>query len=119
MSRSVIQDYTEGSCYLCALLEGDPERKAVLQEHHVFGGPLRRKSEHYGLKVRLCFAHHGEKGDMDVHRPDRNDNGELLKMIGQKAFEYRYGHERFMEEFGKDYIAGYFCDTDEYPGNIP
>ena len=107
MSRSVLQDYREGSCYLCSLLDQDPERKNVLQEHHIFGGPCRKKSEHFGLKVRLCFRHHGEKGEKDVHRPDKNEYGLLLKAIGQQVFEKEYGHDRFMEEFGKDYITGY------------
>lgn len=114
MSRSILQDYSEETCYLCALLDKDQWRKRQLTEHHIFGGPLRKKSEHYGLKVRLCFEHHGAKGDRDVHRPDRNDYGLLLKVIGQKAFEIRYGHERFMDEFGKDYIAGYFYDNGQY-----
>ncbi|MBQ9691779.1 MAG: hypothetical protein IJV70_01320 [Clostridia bacterium] len=106
MSKSVLQDGSGHSCYLCSLLDGDPWDKKVLQEHHIFGGPLRRKSEHYGLKVRLCFEHHGAKGDKDVHRPDRNDYGKLLKIIGQTVFERQYGHERFMKEFGKNYLEG-------------
>ncbi len=105
MSRSVIQDYREGNCYLCNLL--DKNWTPAVNEHHIFNGPLRNKSEHYGLKVRLCFEHHGKKGDKDVHRPDRNDYGLLLKAIGQRAFENRYGYKRFMNEFGKDYIAKY------------
>lgn len=103
MSRSIIQKKGQ-SCYLCDLIDGDPWRKPVLQEHHIFGGPLRKKSEHYGLKVYLCFEHHGAKGNKDVHRPDRNEFGLILKMIGQKVFERKYGHKRFMEEFGKDYL---------------
>lgn len=110
LSKSILQDRTRRYCYLCSLLNGDPWGKEVLQEHHIFSGPLRKKSEHYGLKVYLCFEHHGAKGDMDVHRPDRNDFGLLLKAIGQKAFEIKYSHEYFMKEFGKDYIAGYLYD---------
>ena len=104
MSKSILHDETRRDCYLCCLLDGDLWYKEVLQEHHIFGGPLRKKSEHYGLKVRLCFEHHGAKGDKDVHRPDRNDYGEFLKILGQTVFERRYGHERFMKEFGKNYL---------------
>lgn len=105
MSRSIIQKGRY--CYLCALLDGDESEKSVLQEHHVFGGPLRKKSEHYGLKVYLCLMHH--EGDINgcreaVHRPEYNDYGEILKKIGQEKFEELHGHDEWMAEFGKNYL---------------
>ena len=36
-----------GRCWLCG-------RWGWLEEHHIFGGANRKKSEKYGLKVGLC-----------------------------------------------------------------
>lgn len=107
MSKSVLQNKAEGYCYLCALIDGDYSRKLYREEHHVFGGPLRKKSEHYGLKVYLCARHHcGDiTGSKDaVHRPDCNDYAIRLKKAAQAEFEKRYGHELWMSEFGRNYL---------------
>ena len=50
MSKSILQkDYTR--CFICKQNPcGDP-----LDKHHVFGGALRKKSEHYGLTI---YVHH-------------------------------------------------------------
>ncbi len=51
MAKSIIQTNRD-RCYLCGArgTSGDP-----LDEHHVFPGPNRKKSEKYGLKV---YIHH-------------------------------------------------------------
>ena len=36
-----------GTCFLCG-------KTGWLEEHHVYPGPFRDKSEKYGLKVGLC-----------------------------------------------------------------
>lgn len=107
MSRSIMQDKSKHRCYICDLFCGDGSVKPYLEEHHVFGGPRRKKSEHYGLKVYLCRKHH--TGDITgsreaVHRPDCNDYGLRLKRLAQIEFESRYGHDKFMAEFGKNYL---------------
>lgn len=104
MSRSIIQD-EEGTCYICSHYCGDRSFKRGLEKHHIFGGPLRKKSEHYGLWVTLCRKHH--TGDIDgsgsaVHRPDRNDYSLRLKYTAQKRFERHYG----IKEFRKAYKGG-------------
>ena len=38
-----------GTCFLCG-------KTGWLEEHHVYPGPFRDKSEKYGLKVGLCGA---------------------------------------------------------------
>ena len=58
MSRSIMQDKSKHRCYICDIFCGDGSVKPYLEEHHVFGGPRRKKSEHYGLKVYLCRKHH-------------------------------------------------------------
>lgn len=103
MSKSILHDYKNFDCYLCRMF-GDYSIKGGMQEHHIFGGPNRHLSEKFGLKVKLCFKHHGQRGPDDVHRPDLNGYSDLLKQKGQRAFEERYSHEKFMEVFGKNYL---------------
>lgn len=57
MSRSIMQ--VGRYCYICKK-EYNLYTTINLEEHHVFGGPLRSLSEHYGLKVYLCHRHHTE-----------------------------------------------------------
>ena len=59
----------------------------------------RKKSEKFGLKVWLCYnCHTGPNG---VHFNPSLDK--RLKVMAQEEFEKRYGHEKFMEEFGKNW----------------
>lgn len=108
MSKSIMQDKRGGECYLCnSLLEIDapaPNR----EEHHImYGTANRRLSEHYGLKVYLCPYHH-RTGPEAAHRSRRTDL--LLKRAAQRAFEQKYGREKWMEVFGRNYLDQ---DTDD------
>lgn len=90
--KSIMQeDYRY--CYLC----GWPAK----QEHHVFGGANRKKSEKYGLKVKLCVECH-------ICGKDAVHNNEAimqrLRQEGQRAFERNHTREQFMTEFGKNYL---------------
>lgn len=93
-----IMKYTEsivGStkyCYACHM--------ANAEVHHIFYGPYRSLSEKYGLKIGLCADHH--RGKHGVHGINRDLDHEL-KQIAQKAFERKYGHDKFMEVFTRDY----------------
>ena len=71
-----------------------------IESHHIFGGPNRKNSEKYGLKVWLCHEHH--TGPQGVHF-----NKELMDQIhniGQLMFEAKYSHEEFIRIFGKNYL---------------
>lgn len=97
---SIIQ-VKSGYCFLCGLLNQDYTPKQPLHEHHIFGGPNRRLSEEYGLKVYLCLAHHTE-GPEAVHK--NSDTMELMHIIGQQAFERVHGPRAdFIALFGKNY----------------
>ena len=83
-------------CYVCGM-------ELYTEEHHIFYGTGNRKqSEKHGLKVHLCYrCHRAPKSG--IH----GGNRELdlwLKQTGQQAFEALYGHEVFMQEFGKNYL---------------
>ncbi len=97
-ARSIIQE-KDGTCYLCRL-SGNWYPQYV-HKHHIFGGPLRDKSEAYGLTVYLCVNHH-ELGAEAVHR--NKETMRFLQRIGQQAFEKIHGHEKFMEMFGRNYL---------------
>lgn len=107
MSKSILQDKERNYCFLCAGLENDFSEKTELEEHHVFGGPNRKLSEKYGLKVYLCRRHH--TGDISgrkdaVHAPDLNCHGDMLKRYAQGKFEELHGHSEFMRVFGRNYL---------------
>ena len=112
MSKSIIQDKKKDqSCYLCNLLHGI-DMEQIREEHHImFGGQHRKKSEHFGLKVYLCVLHH-RTGREAVHI--NKETNELLKEIAQIAFEKKYSHELWMQEFGKNYISNE--DRERYLG---
>lgn len=101
-TKSIIQKNTD-ICYLC----GKPGNweDGMLEEHHVFNGTAnRKKSEQYGLKVMLHGLKCHREGKMSVHRCRGTDLA--LKIIGQRAFEKEIGsRERFMAEFGRNYIT--------------
>lgn len=97
--KSIMQD--EEECYLCRLLY-DSENKSQLEEHHCIHGTANRaKSELYGLKVYLCIYHH-QIGTNAVHK-DRNMDMILIKRA-QMKFEEKYGHDKYMEVFKKNYL---------------
>lgn len=99
MSKSIMQNKKE--CYLCRFLY-DYENKTNLQEHHCIHGTANRTlSEEYGLKVYLCISHH-TAGINAVHT-DRNMDIILIKNA-QKKFEEKYGHDKFMKVFKKNYL---------------
>ena len=98
--KSIIQKDRD-RCFLCGRrgTSVDP-----LDEHHVFFGPSRKKSEKYGLKV---YLHHNSChifGKEAVH--NNAENCRIIQKIAQEvAMEY-YGItvEEFIEIFGGNYV---------------
>lgn len=97
--NSIIQKDKE-TCFLCG--EKANFQDGNLEEHHCFGGPNRKHSERYGLKVYLhAFKCHRE-GPIAVHK---NKTSRLFVQIeAQKAFEKTHTREDFMRIFGKNYL---------------
>ena len=94
MAKSIIQ--TERECFFCGTT-------IWLEEHHVFGGANRKKSEKYGLKVMACHRHHNEppKGvHFNVEARQR-----LQDYAQRKAMDY-YGWDvdTFRGMFGKNHL---------------
>ncbi len=102
MSKSIMHNKQDGTCYLCMLQSSDYNRRINLQEHHVFMGKKEHKlAEHYGLKVYLCLQHH-TAGPMAVH--NNYELARLLQRKGQETFEQKYSHDEWMRVFGRNYI---------------
>lgn len=88
-------------CYLCG--SSGIDDMCGLEQHHVFGGPNRKLSERYGLKVYLCGEKCHRNGPQAVHR-NRMTNL-AIKTAGQKAFEKYHGtREDFRRIFGRNYL---------------
>ena len=99
--KASIMHGRDGTCYLCMMLNQDYSYKKTLQEHHVFNGPNRSRSEAEGLKVFLCLEHH-TAGPAAVH--NNAENMLLLKREGQRVYERDHTREEFTAAFGKNYL---------------
>lgn len=90
----------ERECFLCGANGScDP-----LDRHHIFPGPLRQKSEEYGLVVDLCHNSCHIFGPFAAHK---NPHVMLrLKQYGQrKAMEEQgWTTDEFIRQFGKNYL---------------
>lgn len=92
--RSIITDDLD-HCYICGTMQ-------YLEYHHVFSGTANRKmADKYNCIVRLCKGCHTEYPHA-VHRDA--EQALKLKQDGQRAFEEKYGHEAFMQVFGRNYL---------------
>ena len=101
-----------GTCFLCG-------KEGLLEEHHVFGGPLRDKSEKYGLKVGLCGDSCHRLGKKAAHQC--RETSDALKQFWQ--IKYMMSHKSsvsdFRKEFYKNYLElDYYDDERSYQMNI-
>lgn len=93
MSRSIMS--TDKECYLT-------HRTDNLHRHHIyFGTGQREQSEKWGCWCYLTgVVHNQSKNSVHFNR----DLDLYLKRECQYEFEALYGHEKFMEVFGRNYI---------------
>lgn len=92
--HSIIQK--EKACYICGA-------EVMLEEHHVYGGPCRKLSERYGLKVYLCHYCHNEPPN-GVHF-NAAVNERLKAEVQQIAMDhYGWSVEDFRKYFRKSFI---------------
>ncbi|NCC83652.1 MAG: hypothetical protein EOM03_05940 [Clostridia bacterium] len=85
-----------GVCEICG-------KRGPVEKHHVWGGALRKKSEEYGATAMLCVEDHRE-GKNAVHK-----SGEAARVLKAKTQarimrEQGWTIERFIREFGKNYV---------------
>ena len=90
-NKSIIDDDKLDECYLCGSY-------GLIDEHHIFGGPVRKAADRLGLVVQIC---------RDCHR-DLHDKGgatrEYLHRVGQRTYEQKIGTR---DEFIRDFIRSY------------
>ena len=74
-----------------------------MEEHHIFGGARRKKSEKYGLVVDLCHPCHNEPPRGAHHN---KDTALYLHQWGQRKamLEQGWSTHDFIREFGKNYL---------------
>lgn len=99
MANSILQK-NRSKCFICKQnANGDP-----LDKHHVFPGPLRSKSEQYGLTV---YIHHNKChifGEHAVHR-DAEVCRQLQAHAQKKAMaQYGWDTQTFITNFYKNYL---------------
>jgi len=92
MSKSIMQ--SEKKCYITGATQN-------LHKHHIFFGCRRSTSEKWGCWVWLRADYHN-MSNYGVHF--NHDLDVWLKQRCQRRFEKLYGHEKFMEVFGKNYL---------------
>lgn len=98
--KSIIQ--TSKECFLCGMTAPSGFWDG-LEEHHVFFGSNRKKSEKRGLKVWLCGETCHRNGKNAVHRNRETDL--FIKRQAQEVYENTYGSRAdFIKEFGKSYL---------------
>lgn len=98
-----------GTCFLCG-------KTGWLEEHHVYPGPFRDKSEKYGLKVGLCGESCHRNGRYAAHQC--RETSDALKQFWQ--IKYMMAHKAsvadFRAAFGKNYLElDYYDDERSYP----
>lgn len=71
--------------------------------HHIFTNANRPASHTWGLVVYLCPYHHNMSNNSVHFNSKMRDD---LQAFAQKKFEEKYGHDKFMEIFHKNYIKG-------------
>lgn len=101
-----------GTCFLCG-------KVGPLEEHHVFPGALRKKSEKHGLKVGLCGDSCHRNGRTSAHQC--RETADALKQFCQIRYmvQHRASVSDFRAEFGKNYLElDYYDDERSYPMNI-
>jgi len=74
--------------------------KPYSHQHEVFFGEKHRAlSKKYSLTKRLCYEHH--QGELGPHKNRQRDLE--LKKEYQQRFVDRYGYDKWMEIFQRDY----------------
>ncbi len=93
---SIIPDHGPEQCWLC-----DCNGRGKMDRHEVFGGAYRQKSKELGLWVHLCHDSCHLNG---VHKSAYQS--ETLKIEAQRCAMRKYGwtKERFIAEFGRNYM---------------
>ena len=94
--KSILPGDEKGRCFLCG-------KYGPTEEHHIFGGPFRKKSEYYGLKAHLCHWCHNEPPNGTHQNPAVRA---YLKELAQREIMQQKGWSvaDFRGVFGKSWV---------------
>ena len=92
VSKSILQQ-GDPRCFFCG-------KQVELERHHVMAGANRKWSEQFGLWIWCCHEDHTGRDGVQYNR----QKADSLKRLAQIAFEARYGHDKWMEVFMKNYL---------------
>ena len=95
MADSIMPFDAPGRCYLC-------HRVCPTEEHHIFGGGMRKLSEHYGLKVHLCHWCHNEPPN-GVHFNAKRNNELKAAAQSRAMYIYDWSEDQWRQTFRKSY----------------
>lgn len=104
-NKSILQQTKE--CYLCRLKVekagyfGQLPSTGLHKHHFMHGTANRKLAEKYGLYAYVCERFHHEHGEESPHGNPAVDL--MLKQTAQRAFEEKYGEDRWREVFLKSY----------------
>ena len=88
--KSILQD--KKVCYFCDAIN-------YLEDHHIYGGSLRKISEKNGFKCYLCKHCHDEVTAY------KNWKNYYLKRICQEKYQETHTYDEFMKLIGRNYIG--------------
>lgn len=89
--RFSILQKEDGKCFVCK------RTFKKLDKHEAFGGSNRQKSIEHGLVYYLCRECH-QKADLD------KNTRQCLHNFARKEFIKIHNEEKFLKEFGKNYL---------------
>ena len=92
MAQSILQK--DKVCFVTGSHDG-------LHKHHIFRGSRRSAADKWGCWVWLRGDWHNMASYGVHNNPVLDDE---LKRKAQQRFEELYGHEKFMQVFGKNYL---------------
>lgn len=79
-------------CWICGAEASD--------RHHVFNGPMRKKSEEFGAVIPLCRVCHDR-----IHNEDAKERLELKAEFQRQIMQNNgWDEDEFRKEFRKSYL---------------
>lgn len=97
MNKSIMPGNIKGRCYFC-------RRICNTENHHIFYGRNRKRSDVDGMTVYLCHSCHNEPPN-GVHFNKTRDM--FIKRLGQGTWMRYYGktHDDFIQAYGRNYLV--------------
>ena len=93
-NKSIIPGDVLDCCFICGSYD-------TIQEHHIFGGSVKKTADRLGMVVHICLKCHTMIHSSD---PEGIELKQMLHRLGQRIYEGQIGSR---EEFIRDFIRSY------------